>query len=474
MLEQLSEQTKVPLNESNVLGSFFVALIISSFSLAFAFYILTNIREFSLEQVATLEKLIVWKIIIVYSMLSLVAGVYFLFWKRLRTVIFFLALFLLTVTASFVFLTDIAIPLYAPQASSPHVTADLPPQAGEKVVTFDWNYRGKKYSLEERLFDSYYQFYKTLPVSAPESPLSQAQWYTTYNEMFIAGARADDTVPILAEKLRALGEKNKLDENQLVELVATFVQTIPYDQGKLDRRTSGQNGVTEKITYPYEVLYENTGVCQDKSYLAYGLLKALGYGVAIFLFPNPEDNHMAVGVECPLEYSNYASGYCFLETTSLGNKIGMIPELIPQSRIATSDVEITAIGTGDTKDTEYQALGNVEILNRIDGKEYTGIIATISTQKELERLRKSIAGYKQELAVQDAKITNTENDLEAMKKRLKKLEKDEEYDDYNDLVEKYNKLLAQLKKDIKTYNEKVSAQNVLITRYNTLAKSFYE
>src|SRR3990172_13304910 len=325
----------------------------------------------------------------------------------------------------------------------------LSAKAGEKPSSFSWKYKGRGYALDESLYESYYRFYKTLPVSSPANDASQVKWYTTYNEMFIAGAVGDDTIQVLAEKIRVLGEERKLNENQMVELVAAFVQTIPYDQGKLERRKSGLDGVTEKITYPYEVLYENTGVCQDKSYLAYALLKKLGYGVAIFLFPDPKDNHMAIGVKCPLQYSNYDSGYCFIETTSLGNKIGMIPDLIPQSRIATSDIQINTIDDSSAADDEYQPLGNIEILNTIDGKEYTGIIDTISTQRELLRLRKTIDVYKGELKALSAEIGSQEKDLDKMEKKMKSLKDDEKYDDYNDLVEKYNSLLSKVKKNIK-------------------------
>lgn len=349
----------------------------------------------------------------------------------------------------------------------------LSAKAGEKPSSFSWKYKGRGYALDESLYESYYRFYKTLPVSSPANDASQVKWYTTYNEMFIAGAVGDDTIQVLAEKIRVLGEERKLNENQMVELVAAFVQTIPYDQGKLERRKSGLDGVTEKITYPYEVLYENTGVCQDKSYLAYALLKKLGYGVAIFLFPDPKDNHMAIGVKCPLQYSNYDSGYCFIETTSLGNKIGMIPDLIPQSRIATSDIQINTIDDSSAADDEYQPLGNIEILNTIDGKEYTGIIDTISTQRELLRLRKTIDVYKGELKALSAEIGSQEKDLDKMEKKMKSLKDDEKYDDYNDLVEKYNSLLSKVKKNIKAYNRQVAVNNAVVERYRVLANDFY-
>lgn len=363
------------------------------------------------------------------------------------------------------------------QAITPSPTKQtLPLPLGEKTIPFGWKYHGKKYTLNEKLYESSYQFYNALPTSLPVGTGIDKKWYESQNDMFITPVDGDNTIQELAQKIRSLGEERKLNENQIVELISTFVETIPYDQDKLDRRTSGMDTLTEKITHPYEVLYTNTGVCQDKSYLAYALLKELGYGVSIFLFPNPEDNHMAVGVKCPLQYSNYNSGYCFVETTSLGNKIGMIPELIPKSRVATSAVQINTIqnNTTTTEDISYQPLGNVEILNETTGKEYTGIIDTINTQKELERLKNTIASYKNKLRTQKANIDKEESDLTKVEKRLKNYKENGDYESYNNLVPEFNQALSEIQKDIKTYNKLVSTCNTAITTYQNLSKSFYQ
>lgn len=47
--------------------------------------------------------------------------------------------------------------------------------------------------------------------------------------------------------------------------------------------------------------------------LAY-LLRELGYGVVLFEFNS--ENHMAVGVKSPIQYSYLNSGYAFIESTS--------------------------------------------------------------------------------------------------------------------------------------------------------------
>ena len=348
----------------------------------------------------------------------------------------------------------------------------LPAPEGAKQQSFLWKYQGKEYRISQTLFDSYYRFYAALPVGVPDDGSPELGLRAAGNTMFMTPAEGDDTVKQLAGALRMLGKEQRLSDDQVAELVVAFVQSLPYDQGKLDRRTAGRDGATEKIFYPYETLYLRTGVCQDKSYLAYMLLRELGYGVAVFLFPDPKDNHMAVGIKCPAAYANYGSGYCFVETTSTGNRIGMIPELIPQSRVATSDIEIGAADSG--QDSAYQPLGHVEIMNESAGREYVGIVETIATQKEIERLKGVISASKHTLTSAKAAIDAAQAELDKMRRKLDKLMDDGEYEEYNDLVKKYNKALAKLKKDIEVYNAKIASSNAAIEKYNRLIRSFYQ
>lgn len=352
----------------------------------------------------------------------------------------------------------------------------LPLAEDPKPVRFEWNYHSHAYRLDEMLYGSYYRFYRSLPTGMPLGETGGTEdraWWAAFNELFLTPVAGDTTVTELAGRIRELGQKNGLSDDQIVELTATFVQNIAYDQAKTDRRESGQDTDAEKVTYPYEVLYEEKGVCQDKSYLAYRLLKELGYGVAIFLFPDPKDNHMAVGVRCPAQYSNYDSGYCFLETTSTGNKIGMIPDLGAETRVATAHIELGDIET-DQSESQYQPLGRVEIINAIEGKEYAGIIATIKTRDEIERLKMTISGYRRELKTLGAAIADAESSLEKELEKLEKLKRQERYEEYNARVDDYNDSLAKLKKRIDAYNALVAKSNSAIQRYNALGKSFYD
>ena len=99
------------------------------------------------------------------------------------------------------------------------------------------------------------------------------------------------------------------DQDDQARVAISLVQNIPYDYNKL--YAVAKTGTTR---YPYQVLYDNTGVCSDKSLLLAYLLRELGYGVVLFSFD--AENHMAVGIKSPDQYAYRNSGYAFIESTA--------------------------------------------------------------------------------------------------------------------------------------------------------------
>jgi hypothetical protein len=85
------------------------------------------------------------------------------------------------------------------------------------------------------------------------------------------------------------------------------VQKIPYDMNSLLADSNYER-------FPYEVLYDNNGVCGEKSKLLAFFLRELGFGTAILLFE--KENHGAAGIKCPAQYSYKNTGYCFIESTT--------------------------------------------------------------------------------------------------------------------------------------------------------------
>jgi len=138
------------------------------------------------------------------------------------------------------------------------------------------------------------------------------------------------------------------NEESQVQIAISLVQNIPYLEPEEVKVLGGRFSLPLS-RYPYQVLYEYAGFCECKSGLLVYLLREMNYGVALFYFP--EENHEAVGIKCPMEYSYDETGYCFVETTS--------PSMISYSEgyysgyIQLSD-NYTLIEMGGNKSLSYE------------------------------------------------------------------------------------------------------------------------
>jgi hypothetical protein len=102
------------------------------------------------------------------------------------------------------------------------------------------------------------------------------------------------------------------DKTEQMRIAVSIVQQIPFESSK---KTFIFGGIRLNYSrYPYEVLYENQGVCSEKSELLIFLLKELGYKTAFFF--NSFENHESVGIKCPWATDFKNTGYCFVETTA--------------------------------------------------------------------------------------------------------------------------------------------------------------
>lgn len=345
----------------------------------------------------------------------------------------------------------------------------LPAKQNPKNADFKWTYNKKNYALTETLYASIYDFYKKEPKTFTYEGELPKDWEEKYFGMFLQPFAGDDTIQSLARDIKSIGEKNKLTDNQLVELAVAFAQNIPYDSEKAKKILSDTKEAG-LISYPYETLYENKGVCSDKSFLTVLLLKELGYGTALFVYD--DEKHMSVGVQCPVEYSSYGSGYCYTETTSVGNRIGMIPDLNSQNNQAEAVKELSYFNYSQADQFDVKKLGPVKIYQKTQGKVYSGVIQTMKVSKDIENLGWAITAVKKELVALKKQLDSDEAKLGEMRKKLEKLSKNDDYEEYNKLAPKYNDLLSEVKDEIKRYNQKVEAYNQKINSYNSLIKNF--
>lgn len=107
--------------------------------------------------------------------------------------------------------------------------------------------------------------------------------------------------PLVAKLL----EHARGDADTAARIAISMVQMIPYRH--INRHTN-------RWFFPYEVLYNQRGVCGNKSILLAALLKGLGFGAALLEYD--AENHMALGISVPAEHCYRNTGYAFIESTS--------------------------------------------------------------------------------------------------------------------------------------------------------------
>jgi len=187
-------------------------------------------------------------------------------------------------------------------------TATMAEPASDSV-TFFWNYLGKNYTLTIGISDKLYQAYKqekTAEALVGNETVTSVSWQERYNAKTLLTKPGDNSIIELTNGLKKLALQNRLTDDGLVELTASFFQkAIVYLK---------ESDAPHK--FPYVTLKEKIGDCDDKSLLGYKLLSQLGFGVCLYKMPN----HMALGIA-----SNDPSGFSYLETTNY-YQIGVVPD----------------------------------------------------------------------------------------------------------------------------------------------------
>ncbi|NTW29392.1 MAG: hypothetical protein HGA39_08545 [Coriobacteriia bacterium] len=183
------------------------------------------------------------------------------------------------------------------------------PTSGSQITvpTQTFMFNGAKYSVTPNVDGAIYWGAKKAERSMSLlSGETHVQWVDAYYRFFATDPEGQPVIDSACEQLRAISAKAGLSSDQYLELIAKYVQSIPYDNAKADAGGSAP-------LFPVETIVEGKGVCSDKSVLLAALLAHEGYAVALLDFAT--EKHMAVGVKGPgVAYG--ALGYLFLETTS--------------------------------------------------------------------------------------------------------------------------------------------------------------
>lgn len=124
---------------------------------------------------------------------------------------------------------------------------------------------------------------------------------------------------LLRTRARFIALEDNLTEEEKINLVITFVQSLLYT---VDSVTTSFD---EYPRYPLETLIDNGGDCEDTSILTASLLKSMNYDIILIAPPG----HMALGVNidaCGSSWRYEGERYYYLETTGEGWEIGEYPD----------------------------------------------------------------------------------------------------------------------------------------------------
>lgn len=224
----------------------------------------------------------------------------------------------------------------APRQHYPHIVA----QRGDAIssASHAFSFEGREFTVAVGIDPTIYwgAVASTRAVSTTNAE-SKDDVATAISRYMVQDPVQAAVIDSVCARLRTIADKRGLDSDRYVELIAKYVQTMPYDFDKLAVPTANAR-------FPVETLVERTGVCSDKSMLMVALLAHEGYDVALLAFE--AENHMTAGIKGPgTQYRN--SGYLLIESTQPAY-IAEIPEQFVSGIRLQSEAHVIPIGTGKT------------------------------------------------------------------------------------------------------------------------------
>lgn len=167
-----------------------------------------------------------------------------------------------------------------------------------EVRSFGWQYQGKKFSLTltfpssaqgdyqqetQRVFDECVKGNASVKNGTDATSLLDVNFKLHVNDL-----EKNEVIQQAVTAFKALALDNNLNDNQLAELVITFVQKVinqdPMNTKAMQNADDNDLMVCGFVLSPAFTLYQGKGSVQDKSLLAFVLLQELNYNVYLKYF----------------------------------------------------------------------------------------------------------------------------------------------------------------------------------------------
>jgi len=190
------------------------------------------------------------------------------------------------------------------------------------ALTYHWTRGRNDYTFTTYIPENLYEYYENKPrVPVRATTASGTTYYVNYS-YYVTDPRDDKELREIVESFNEFALREGLGEEEKLELVVGFVQSIPY---MLDIDSKGES---EYPRYPTETLVDDVGDCEDTAILTASLLSLMGYDAVLLDVPE----HMAVGISgggvsfSGTYYLENNKKYYYVETTEPGWWIGDIPQ----------------------------------------------------------------------------------------------------------------------------------------------------
>ncbi len=174
-------------------------------------------------------------------------------------------------------------------------------------TNFSYVVEGKQSEINFTMYKGLYDYLFSLPdsITSTDGKVPQRSEFALKR---INDPNQEILLAPLVKGIENLAPDSKVDQ---ARIAISLVQNIPW--GSSGKTITFGGLKVDYSRYPYQVLYDNQGLCEEKSELLAFILRDLGYGVALFYYP--QENHETVGIKCPVSESLNGTGYCFVETS---------------------------------------------------------------------------------------------------------------------------------------------------------------
>ncbi|MFA5268749.1 MAG: hypothetical protein WC379_12335 [Methanoregula sp.] len=186
----------------------------------------------------------------------------------------------------------------------------------------------------------------------------------------------------LLVQFRAVKAERDLTDDEYLELMTVFAQSLPYSVVP-----------DTPAKFPVETVMDKTGDCDDKSLLLAGLLSREGYPVVLFLF-GPE-KHMAVGVGSD-SFLYKSTGYSYVEATTC-SFVGVPAYYLKENGTLKSDPLIIPINNGTKRYRSGDATSHIDNMSALSGQRAAELSRTLRQKpiNEWENRTEYVSGFHQ-------------------------------------------------------------------------------